>query len=311
MSGPRIVSLIASATETVSALGFGGNLVGRSHECDYPATVRNLPACTAAKLDSAASSAEIDRQVKALVAGALSVYLVEAETLKELRPDVIVTQDQCEVCAVSLKEVEEAVCEWVDRSVRIVTLRPDSLDNVFTDVRRVAEALDAPAAGEALTAGMRQRMAAVETHARSLEETPTVACVEWIDPLMAAGNWMPELVSMAGGENLFGSAGRHSPWISFEDLRAADPDVIAVLPCGFDRIRTPRRNGAVDPTSGLGGAQGRQHGPRLRHRRQPVFQPARSAPRRVRRDHGRDAASRRIRFRAPGCRLGNPLATRA
>ena len=116
MAGPRIVSLIASATETVAALGFGDNLVGRSHECDYPATVRGLPACTAAKLDAGATSAEIDRQVKALVAGALSVYLVEAETLKELRPDVIVTQDQCEVCAVSLEEVEAAVCEWVDRS---------------------------------------------------------------------------------------------------------------------------------------------------------------------------------------------------
>ena len=245
MAGPRIVSLIASATETVAALGFGDNLVGRSHECDYPATVRGLPACTAAKLDAGATSAEIDRQVKALVAGALSVYLVEAETLKELRPDVIVTQDQCEVCAVSLEEVEAAVCEWVDRSVRIVTLRPDSLNDVFTDVGRVAEALDAPEAGETLTAGMRRRMAAVEARARSLGVTPTVACVEWIDPLMAAGNWMPELVSMAGGDNLFGSAGHHSPWMSFEDLQAADPDVIAVLPCGFDRVRTRAEMGPL------------------------------------------------------------------
>ena len=252
MPGPRIVSLIASATEIVSALGFGDNLVGRSHECDYPVTVSNLPACTAAKLDSAATSAEIDRQVKTLVAGALSVYLVEAETLKELRPDVIVTQDQCEVCAVSLMDVEAAVREWVDRRVRVVTLRPDSLDDVFADVGRVAEALDAPEAGAALTAGMRRRMAAVEARARSLEARPTVACVEWIDPLMAAGNWMPELVSMAGGENLFGTAGRHSPWMSFEDLRAADPDVIAVLPCGFDRVRARAEMGPLTSRPGWG-----------------------------------------------------------
>lgn len=250
MSGPRIVSLIASATETVAALGFADNLVGRSHECDYPAAVRGLPACTAAKLDPAAASAEIDRQVKALVAGALSVYLVEAEILKELRPDVIVTQDQCEVCAVSLKDVEAAVRDWVGAPVRVVTLRPDSLDDVFTDVRRVAEALDAPQAGEALTSRMRRRMAAVEARARSRDTTPTVACVEWIEPLMAAGNWMPELVSMAGGENLFGTAGRHSPWMSFEDLRAADPDVIAVLPCGFDRVRTRAEMGPLTSRSG-------------------------------------------------------------
>ena len=245
MPGPRIVSLIASATETVAALGFADNLVGRSHECDYPAVVRGLPACTAAKLDPAAASAEIDRQVKALVAGALSVYLVEAETLKELRPDVIVTQDQCEVCAVSLKDVEAAVRDWVGAPVRVVTLRPDSLDDVFTDVRRVAEALDAPQAGEALTSRMRRRMAAVEARPRSQGTTPTVACVEWIEPLMAAGNWMLELVSMAGGKNLFGTAGRHSPWMSFEDLRAADPDVIAVLPCGLDRVRTRAEMGPL------------------------------------------------------------------
>ena len=170
--------------------------------------------------------------------------------LKELRPDVIVTQDQCEVCAVSFADVEAAVRDWVGASVRVVTLRPDSLDDVFTDVRRVAEALDAPEAGEALTAQMRRRMAAVEARARSQDTLPTVACVEWIEPLMAAGNWMPELVSMAGGENLFGTAGRPAPWMSFEDLQAADPDVIAVLPCGFDRVRTRAEMGPLTSRPG-------------------------------------------------------------
>jgi len=252
MSGPRVVSLIASATEIVATLGFGDNLVGRSHECDYPARVSDLPACTAAKLDSAASSAEIDRQVKALVSDALSVYLVEAETLKLLCPDVIVTQDQCDVCAVSLKEVEAAVCEWIDRRVRIVTLRPNSLDDVFADIGRVAAALDAPETGAEFTVGMRRRMAVIEARAHSLEERPTVVCIEWIDPLMAAGNWMPELVSMAGGKNLFGTAGSHSPWMSFEDLRAADPDIIVVLPCGFDRVRTRAEMGPLTQRSDWG-----------------------------------------------------------
>ena len=151
-------------------------------------------------------------------------------------------------------------------------------------------------------------MAAVEARARSLGVTPTVACVEWIDPLMAAGNWMPELVSMAGGDNLFGSAGHHSPWMSFEDLQAADPDVIAVLPCGFDRVRTRAEMGPLTERRDWAELSAVKAGRVYVTDGNQYFNRPGPPPRRVPRDDGRDAAHRRLRFRAPGCRLGKILA---
>ncbi len=237
---PRVVSLIASATEIVCALGFEDQLVGRSHECDYPGSVTRLPACTAPKFDTGGSSAEIDRRVKGLVQQALSVYRVDAERLRELRPDVIVTQSQCEVCAVSLRDVEQAVAAWTGTRPRVVSLRPNALADVWADILLVAEALGAPERGTALVERLQGRMAAIAERARALAGRPTVACVEWIDPLMAAGNWMPELVEMAGGVSSFGEAGAHAPRMTWEQLCAADPDVVLVMPCGFDIARSRR-----------------------------------------------------------------------
>jgi iron complex transport system substrate-binding protein len=238
MSQPRIVSLIASATEIVCALGYRQTLVGRSHECDFPPSVAELPVCTEPKLRTDVSSAEIDRQVKRILSDALSVYRVDAEKLRALRPDVVVTQSQCEVCAVSLKDVEQALCTWLDSRPQIVSLEPNALADVWQDIRRVADTLGASARGGELIARLTQRMSAIAAKARTRPQKPTVACIEWIDPLMAAGNWMPELVEMAGGTNLFGLAGKHSPWMTWEQLRDKDPDVIVVLPCGFDIERT-------------------------------------------------------------------------
>jgi iron complex transport system substrate-binding protein len=235
---PRIVSLIASATEIVCALGFEDQLVGRSHECDYPESVKRLPVCTRPKLDVHASSAEIDRQVKSLVEGALAVYDVDAALLERLEPDVIVTQSQCEVCAVSLRDVERAVCAWLRKCPRIVSLKPDALADVWRDVEEVALALDAYDRGVGLVSRLRRRMDDIAERVSRLPERPRVACVEWVDPLMAAGNWVPELVAMAGGVNLFGEAGKHAPWMTWEQLTAADPDVIVLMPCGFDLPRT-------------------------------------------------------------------------
>jgi ABC-type Fe3+-hydroxamate transport system, periplasmic component len=234
----RIVSLLASSTEIVCALGLQDQLVGRSHECDYPEVVTRLPVCTAPKIKTAGSSAEIDQRVKAMVQEGLSVYRVDVERLKQLRPDVIITQDQCEVCAVSLKDVEQAVCDWLMDQTRIVSLRPNALADVWEDIRRVADALGVPERGAKQVARLQERMMALARKASALAERPTVACIEWIDPLMAAGNWVPELVEMAGGQNLFGLAGRHSPWMTWEQLRDSDPEVIIVLPCGFDIART-------------------------------------------------------------------------
>ncbi|HKA88685.1 MAG TPA: cobalamin-binding protein [Haliangiales bacterium] len=245
----NIVSLIASATEIVSALGFEGDLVGRSHECDYPPGVARLPAVTEPKFPTDGTSYAIDQRVKAILQEGLSVYRVHADALAALRPDVIVTQDQCRVCAVSLDDVEGALCAFVGTRPRVVSLQPDCLADVWADIRRVAAALGARERGEALVASLQARMAAVVEAARPLPRV-SVATIEWIDPLMAAGNWMPELIDMAGGTSLFGEAGKHSPWMTFDALAAADPDVIFVSPCGFDLARTRAEMPALARTPG-------------------------------------------------------------
>jgi iron complex transport system substrate-binding protein len=235
---PRAISLIASATEIVCALGFESQMVGRSHECDFPPSVKRLPICTSPKFEVEGLSYEIDERVKAILQEALSVYRVDADLLESLRPTHIVTQSQCEVCAVSLKDVEQAVCQFTSSRPVIVSLEPKALADVWSDIRRVALALNAAERGEELVARLRRRMDETAEKARKASSRPTVACIEWIDPLMAAGNWSPELVEMAGGVNLFGEAGKHSPWMSWEALVAADPDVIFISPCGFDIART-------------------------------------------------------------------------
>jgi iron complex transport system substrate-binding protein len=241
---PRIVSLIASSTEIVCALGFEEHLVGRSHECDFPPSVKRLPVCTEPKFNVEGTSYQIDQRVKAILQEGLSVYRVHADTLRGLHPDVIVTQSHCEVCAVSLRDVEEAVCAWVDGRPRVVSLAPDALADVWTGIGQVAEALEVASTGAALVGRLQVRMRGVQQKAAGLPGMaglpgrPTVACIEWIEPLMASGNWMPELVEMAGGVNLFGSAGRHAPWLEWRQLVQSDPDVILVLPCGFDLART-------------------------------------------------------------------------
>jgi iron complex transport system substrate-binding protein len=232
----RVVSLIASATEIISALGRGDWLVGRSHECDYPADVNRLPVLTAPKFSVEGSSGAIDRRVREIVRDGLSVYRVDAEALSALNPDVILTQDHCEVCAVSLADVEAATCTWAGRPVEIVSLRPDSLADAYADIRRVARALETAEAGETLVRTMQQRIAAV-TARMAGRPKPRVAFIEWVEPLMAGGNWMPELIEAAGGINLFGTAGERSGWMQWADLAAADPDAIVVAPCGYDLAR--------------------------------------------------------------------------
>jgi iron complex transport system substrate-binding protein len=235
---PRIVSLIASATEIVCALGMQDSLVGRSHECDFPATVKSLPQCTSPKFNVEGSSYEIDQRVKAVLQEALSVYRVDADLLEGLQPTHIITQSQCEVCAVSLKDVEQAVCEFTSSQPKVVSLEPNALADIWRDIQNVADALQIAEQGRKLNDHLQQRMQAIVEAAARLEARPRVALIEWIEPLMAAGNWMPELVEMAGGVNLFGEPGKHSPWMTWEELVASDPDIIIVTPCGFDIART-------------------------------------------------------------------------
>ncbi len=237
MAALRVVTLIPSATEIVAALGFRDHIVGRSHECDFPPRIDALPALTAPKLKTEGNSAELDERVKRLIEQGLAVYKVDAPLLRKLAPDVIVTQDQCQVCAASLADVEAATRDWTDRPVNIVSLNPMSLDDVWRDMGKVAVALGVADRGKSLIHSLTQRMRMTGDRAATVKQRPRTALIEWIEPLMAGGNWMPTLVEMAGGANLFGTAGQHSPWLEWEALKSADPDAIVIAPCGLDLAR--------------------------------------------------------------------------
>ena len=189
--------------------------------------------------------------MSALLTDALSVYRVDARRLRALQPTHVVTQVQCEVCAVSLEDVKGALAGWTGKRPALVALNPTSLSEVFEDMRRVAAALGAPARGLKLVARLAARMAKIAAASAALGERPRVATIEWLSPLMTAGNWMPELVTMAGGEDLLGRDGQRSAWLSWEQVRAADPDVVLVFPCGFPLARGRARVGAADVASGV------------------------------------------------------------
>ena len=236
----RIVSLIASATEIVHALDLTRLQVGRSHECDYPETIQALPICTCPSFPVEGNSAEIDARVKHQLANALSVYEVFDDVLDRLQPTHVITQTQCRVCAVSLEDVERALANSVSSRPKLVALEPNALEDIWSDIRRVAAACDVVSTGGHLVESLQTRMEEISSRAKQSARRPKIACIEWHEPLMAAGNWVPELIELAGGANLFGIAGRHSPWMSWEELANSDPDVILTSPCGFDLERTRR-----------------------------------------------------------------------
>lgn len=239
MKLPRVVSLLPSATEMVWAVGAGPQLAGISHECDFPAGVRGLPVLTRARIDVGGSSRQIDEAVRAVIRDALSIYAVDEAALAALAPDVIVTQDLCEVCAVSLDDVRAAIARLAHREdIALVTLTPTRLGHVLDDVERVAVAVGHPARGREVKAELEARIAAIAARATGAPTRPRVATLEWIDPLMLGGTWMPELIELAGGTTVGAEAGRPAPTISLAALRALAPDVVLVKPCGFDLART-------------------------------------------------------------------------
>ena len=239
----RIISLLASATEMVAALDCLDQMVGRSHECDYPPEVQALPVVSTVQIDINASSAEIDAQVKQLAQEkrepqdpalkALSIYAIDVDTLQELRPDVIFTQTQCEVCAVSEQDVIHAMEQLTGLQPRVVSLSPYRLQDVWEDVLRVGQALDKRDQAQTLVEKYQQRLTDLALKTATFGTKPRVAVLEWLDPLMGAGNWTPELVAYAGGENIFGEIGQHTPWLTWEELQATNPDVIVLSPCGY------------------------------------------------------------------------------
>lgn len=236
--GLRIASLLPSATEIVCAVGARENLVGVSHECDYPAGVDALPVLTRTRRALPASSGAIDRAVREILREAVAVYEVDLERLCEAAPSVVVTQDLCDVCAVSLDDVRTALRSLLLEDVALVNLRPARLAHVWDDVRRVGCAAGRADEGQRVAAGLERRTAQIARRAQPLPERPTVLTIEWLDPVMIGGTWMPELATLAGGRPLVTAPGEHAPTLSRGDLEALDPDVVLVKPCGFDLART-------------------------------------------------------------------------
>ena len=235
---PRIISLLPSATEIVAALGLTDSLVGRSHECDYPLQVQSLPVCTEATLNSQKPSAEIDADVQSLVEAALSIYKIKTNVVEQLQPTHIITQDQCDVCAVSFGDVQKAVNQLIHSHPQVVSLQPNVLSDVWSDMESAAETLGVDV--QPVLSQIQARIKACDRQTKELpqEKIPRVATLEWTDPPMAAGNWIPELVKLAGGEPLFGSVGERSPYLEWEKFVEADPEIIIIMPCGFDLNRT-------------------------------------------------------------------------
>jgi iron complex transport system substrate-binding protein len=240
----RIVSLLPSATEIVCALGLRSRLVGRSHECDHPDSVRDLPVCTSPRFDIHGTSRDIDRRVKDLVRDAMSLYEVDAERCAELGADLIITQTQCEVCAVSLTEVERAAAERLGEGARVVSLAAVDLAGILDDIAHVGASAGVEDAARGVIAALERRASHVRD-AVADRSRPGVVALEWLDPLMSAGNWVPDLVEAAGGRCLHGSSGVHSGWLEWDALVASDPDVVVLMPCGFDMRRTREELGLL------------------------------------------------------------------
>ncbi len=233
----RIVSLLPAATEIVSALGLLDCLVGRSHECDFPEEVLDLPPLTRSRLDTSLPGDTLDREVRRIVEQRLPIYVLDDERLAALRPDVVVTQEACEVCAVAKEQVVGSLLRTAC-AASVVSLLPTRLGHVFEDVVSVARACGIEGRGQRLAAELRGRMrAAIPAGTR-----PRVAVVEWLAPPMLAGHWVPEAIEAAGGLALGPAPGERSSYVSWDEVRALQPDAVVVAPCGFDLARTIRES---------------------------------------------------------------------
>lgn len=243
----RIVSLLPSTTEIAFALGLGAQVVAVTHECDYPPEARSRPVITASALDhSQASSAMIDAAVRGQLRDGLSIYALDQPLLEQLRPDLILTQALCEVCAVSFSTVERAVAA-TGREQQILSLEPTSLEGIFGSILAVGNATGRRERAQALVAGLRRRVEAVRARAAALPDRPRVACLEWFDPPFGPGHWLPELVTIAGGTPGLGSAEQPSQRLTWGDVAAFAPEVIILTPCGFDLDRTISEAQAILP----------------------------------------------------------------
>lgn len=234
----RIVSLISSATEILCEMGLEGQLVGISHECDYPSSVQGLPRLSRPRLDITQPSHLIHEEVATRAQRGLSLYDIDAKRLAELKPDLVITQDQCEVCAVSLKDVQNALCQWTGIETRLLSLRPYRLAEVEASFLEVGRATDHLPAAEALKQRFRAKLRAIEETVKPATVYPRVLNLEWLNPPIVGGGWIPELVRIAGGVPLLVSEPTHFLKAEWRELQDLTPEIIALYPCGFDVKRT-------------------------------------------------------------------------
>lgn len=237
-SSVRIVSLIPGGTEILDALGLTNHIVGRSHECDYPPEIKNRPVCTQARWNCHWQSRKIYDDINDLLQSALSIYEIKTDILEKLQPTHIITQDQCDLCGVTLADVEKAVASLFHTSPQIISLKPHLLEDVWQDIERVSDIFGVDSVHVLENLEARVTICQRKLQGLSSTELPTVACIEWTDPLMIAANWIPELVNLAGGQSQFSVTGQPSSSISWEALLKSNPDIIIFIPCGFDLNRT-------------------------------------------------------------------------
>mgnify|MGYP001333007334 CR=1 FL=1 len=233
----RIISLISSATEIVNSLQCINNLVGISHECDYPDSIKRLPVCSEPRFDINGKSIEVDQSIKSLLQEALSIYRVKEDTIGKLKPDIIITQSQCDVCAVNIKDVRSALEQTIGINPKIISLSPACLEDVWNDILELGIALEKESKAKEVIKNIKSDISIISKKNKN-KDPVSVGCIEWIEPLMFAGNWVPEIVQIAGGKSFFGVAGKHSNWSKYEELYQHDPDKIIFMPCGYDMNKT-------------------------------------------------------------------------
>jgi iron complex transport system substrate-binding protein len=235
----RICSLLPSATEILFALGLEGSVMGVTHECDFPPAASKKPALIEPRLDPTAPAAIINQRVSEMIARGESIYAVRDDLLREIEPDLIITQDLCHVCAASPDDLATALSK-LKKQPQILMLAPHSLADVWGDIRRVGAVTGTEAAANSLAAKLSAEVEAIRTATNSSRARPRVACIEWLDPLFNAGHWIPEMVECAGGIDVLAQVGQPSVQIGSADVIAARPDVIVVMPCGYDASRAAK-----------------------------------------------------------------------
>ena len=233
----KIVSLLPSATEIISRLGLEKNLVGVSHECDFPESVVLLPKLTSSSINTELSSSNIHKSVMEVMKRAVSVYDLDLELLTSLKPDFIITQDLCDVCAVSFEQVEQACQEVLDKNIRIISLKPKMLGDIWDDVQNVADQLSVDEKGREFHEEKESRIKALQTRHRD-GVAPKVLTIEWIDPIYIGGMWLPEMIAIAGGQACIAESGQLAPVVNREDLEKIEPDVVVIKPCGYKLEQT-------------------------------------------------------------------------